>query len=363
MKQCAALRLTAVLFACAADGCSGYSSGLGVSVADAAIVDASPAEDAAPPPSQPPASPQAGAGSAPSSDASQRSDSGPAEPVEPVNETPPSTPMDASEPPLAMDAGPAEVDAGSEADLRLERSASFDGYITDGASEPLYMFVGDVTNSNETACLSACASLWPPFDLEVAAVAGGLDLAQVARFHRQDGAWQTTYKGHPLYRRAREAGTRDVTGDGVDGRWFIARDYLAFMSAARTFAPAGGTGTNGPFLTDGFGRTLYVCLEDAPAAGTLDPVTACSGDCMARRPVFGPIAGDANRLLPTAINPSELKEYTRADGLRQFMYRGWPLYYYSGDVVAGATEGHNDGAWRAFDPVEFGLSPEPGANY
>ena len=271
--------------------------------------------------------------------------------------------MDAGQPPMEMDASQVmEIDAGGDADLRLERSASIDGFITDGAGEPLYMFVGDVTHSNETGCVTACSSTWPPFDLQITRVTAGLDLTQVARFHRQDGAWQTTYKGHPLYRRASEAGKRDVTSDGVDGRWFVARDYLAFMSAARTFTPAGGMGTNGPFLTDGFGRTLYVCIDDQPANAMIDPISVCNGDCLLKRPLFGPIAGDTKQLLPSVINPSELKEYTRSDGMRQFMYRGWPLYYFSGDVVAGATEGHNDGAWRAFDPVEFGLGPEPSAN-
>jgi predicted lipoprotein with Yx(FWY)xxD motif len=62
------------------------------------------------------------------------------------------------------------------------------------------------------------------------------------------------------------------------------------------------------------------------------------------------------------INPSEMKVYQRPDGAKQFMYRGWPLHYFSGDLVAGATEGHNDGAWRAFDPVAFGQNPSPDAN-
>lgn len=265
--------------------------------------------------------------------------------------------MDASEPPMELDASQVmDVDAGGEADLRLARSSSFDGYITDGAGEPLYMFIGDVTGSFETGCVSACASAWPPFDVGVARTTADLEFAQVSRFHRQDGAWQTTYNGHPLYRRAIEAGKRDVTSDGVDGRWFVARNYLVFMSSARTFTPTGGMGPNGPFLTDGLGRTLYVCIDDQPATGMIDPLSSCDAACLVERPVFGPSGESQAEPLPSVINPSELKLYVRPDGMKQFAYRGWPLHYYSGDAVAGATEGHNDGAWRAFDPATFGLN-------
>jgi predicted lipoprotein with Yx(FWY)xxD motif len=262
-------------------------------------------------------------------------------------------PMDASEPMMMVDAGqPMPVDAGVQ-DLQLLRSPAFDGYLADSAGEPLYMFVGDVPGSNETACLGVCASAWPPFDVAVEHVAPELDLALVSRFHRQDGAWQITYKGHPLYRRASEEGKREVTGDDVDSRWFVARDYLAFMGSARTFAPAGGTGTNGPFLTDGFGRTLYVCLDDTPATTLVDPTWSCDGACLERRPAFSPTDGMTAAVLPSVLDPAELQSFVRTDGTRQFMYRGWPLYYFSGDVAIGATEGHNDGAWRAFDPVLF----------
>jgi predicted lipoprotein with Yx(FWY)xxD motif len=351
MQRCTALRITAVLLTLAALGCSGYSNGLGISKTDAAMLDSSTPTDAAStshPPDAARPEPDAGTDATnPEADAA---------PV--IDASPPTMPdeMDASAV-MPVDAAPATPIDASPADLRLEMTMSIDGYITDSAGDPLYMFIGDVTRSNETACLSSCASTWPPFDATIARVATGLDLAQVARFHRQDGAWQTTYKGHPLYRRESEAGTQAVTSDGVDGRWFVARDYLVFMSAARTFAPAGGMGLNGPFLTDGLGRTLYVCLEDEPATAMVDPQTTCSGDCLTRRPVFGPM-GDANARVPSLIDANDLKTFIRADGTRQFMYRGWPLYYFSGDAVAGATEGHNDGAWRAFDPVGFGLQPQ-----
>jgi predicted lipoprotein with Yx(FWY)xxD motif len=182
-----------------------------------------------------------------------------------------------------------------------------------------------------------------------------LDPTDIARFHRDDGAWQTTYKGHALYYRASELGTRDVTGDGVDERWFVARDYVVFLSAARKFTPAGGTTMDSSFLTDSFGRTLYICLDDQPGTAISEAISSCDTSCSAKRPAFA--AAETARItrVPSLLDPSEL---VRADGLQQLTYRGWPLYLYVGDVGAGSTEGHNDRAWRAIDPVSFGLTDQ-----
>lgn len=345
MQRSAALRLLiASLLALAAHGCKGYSNG-SFQRAEDASADAFRVPDAGSSPSTAPAS------NAKPPDAALPADDAAPPSMEPVEDA--TTPM--LNPDAGMDAGAREeeLDAGPAPDLRWMRTPRFDGYLTDGAGEPLYMFIGDIPGSDESACLDACASAWPPFDAVASRVSAELDRALVSRFHRQDGAWQITYKGYPLYRRASEAGKLEVTGDNVDGRWFVARDYLAFMRSARTFAPAGGSGTSGPFLTDGFGRTLYVCLDDTPATVLNAASSSCDGACLARRPAFSPSDVARPTDLPSSLDATQLQAFERTDGTRQFMYRGWPLYYFSGDAAVGATEGHNDGAWRAFDPVQF----------
>jgi predicted lipoprotein with Yx(FWY)xxD motif len=266
--------------------------------------------------------------------------------------------------PIEMDAAVAmPSDAGVNANLRLAHSSTFESYLSDGAEQPLYMFVNDVAGANVTTCLGDCAVAWPTFDVIVAQPGAGLDPDAVARFHRDDGTWQTTYNGHPLYYRATEKGAKDVTGDGTDGRWFVARNYLAFLGSAPTFAPAGGTGTHDAYLTDGTGRTLYVCLSDQPGTPGSPAVSSCDAACLADRPIFAAAATGRTTLLPSALNSADLNDLTRADGALQLTYRGWPLYYYSGDTKAGSTAGHNDRAWRAIDPISFGLSPEPTGSY
>jgi predicted lipoprotein with Yx(FWY)xxD motif len=340
LNRAVTLWLMMTLVVDAAYGCNGYSDGSSLAADSTMHASPLPLVDRAPPSREAPV---------PTSEVSD--DAGPSQP--------PSMPMK-PDTTIEMDASQdAMQDRANSATLRVARSARFDGYFTDGFGQPLYMFIDDVSGALESACLCDCAREWPPFDVEMARTTADLDPAQVSRFHRQDGAWQTTYKGHALYYRAAETGMRDVTGDAVDGRWFVARDYTAFLSSARTFTPAGGAVANDAFLTDGFGRTLYICLDDQPRTAMSEAISSCDAACTSKRPPFAASEmRDAVRL-PSVIDPGELQELVRPDGQPQLSYRGWPLYYYRGDVGAGSTEGHNERAWRAIDPIAFGLDPEP----
>lgn len=240
------------------------------------------------------------------------------------------------------------------ATLRLEQSPRHGAYLTNREGRSLYMYVGDVAGSRATACLGDCARDWPPFDADTLAVGPGIEPREVARFHRQDGLWQTTYKGFPLYVRASETGTREVTGDGFASRFFVAKDYLTFLSMPVNFEPAGGDpAAPGLFMTDGFGRTLYVCLDDLPAVDTAPPSTTCVGPCVTTRPPLSIGATQRTTLVPSSIDPRDLRAFTRPDGAAQLSYRGWPLYYFAGDSHTGDTNGHNEKAWRAIDPRSF----------
>ncbi|PTQ95165.1 putative lipoprotein with Yx(FWY)xxD motif [Mucilaginibacter yixingensis] len=92
----------------------------------------------------------------------------------------------------------------------------------------------------------------------------------------------------------------------------------------------------GNIMTDGSGRTLYFFSIDA---GT---TSNCTGGCLAVWPVFY----SANPTLGTGLNASDFATITRSDGAMQTTYKGWPLYYYSGDIYAGDTNGDPvDNTW------------------
>jgi predicted lipoprotein with Yx(FWY)xxD motif len=298
------------------------------------------------------------------------SDTSPDEPPVDAQSTAPVVPdeprvVDASAPSAAASAP--EVDAAIEpadsgaapppeqvANLRLGHTLAFDGYLMDSAEQPLYMFAEDVAGSNDAACLDACAKQWPPFDLPFVAPESGILENDVTRFHRQDGHWQSAYKGHPLYYRASEHGSREITGDALEGRWFVARDYLAFISFTMSFAPAGSDSFDAGFLTNGFGRALYVCFDDTPGALDAAPISSCTGDCARRRPLWSVSEAARTSILPSVMKASDITTFIRPDGVEQLALRGWPLYYFSGDEQIGDVQGQNQNAWHAIDPVNFG---------
>ncbi|MGK6349975.1 COG4315 family predicted lipoprotein [Parapedobacter sp. DT-150] len=86
--------------------------------------------------------------------------------------------------------------------------------------------------------------------------------------------------------------------------------------------------TYGQVLTDGEGHALYFFARDA------DGNSACTGNCLSLWPVYhsdAPAEG---------IDSEDVGTITWEDGTMQSTYKGWPLYYYSGD---GGTPGEVTG--------------------
>ncbi len=95
-------------------------------------------------------------------------------------------------------------------------------------------------------------------------------------------------------------------------------------------------------LTDPSGMTLYTFANDQPGMST------CNGGCARIWPAFQPPAGDL--VLPDGATGT-LDQIMRADGTMQVTYNGMPLYYYSGDMNPGDTNGEGiGGVWYAAQP-------------
>ena len=82
----------------------------------------------------------------------------------------------------------------------------------------LYVFDADV--DGESACYDACASLWPPVPADTP-IDAGLDSALFGTTSRTDGTDQLTVNGMPLYRYTPDAAPGDVTGQGLNGVWWV----------------------------------------------------------------------------------------------------------------------------------------------
>ena len=94
------------------------------------------------------------------------------------------------------------------------------------------------------------------------------------------------------------------------------------------------------------GFTLYLFDNDV-GTGT----STCEGDCAASWP---PLLLEDNQ----ASGVSGLSFITRNDGSRQVTYQSQPLYYYSGDSVAGETSGQGvGGVWWTINFTTNGIVP------
>lgn len=100
----------------------------------------------------------------------------------------------------------------------------------------------------------------------------------------------------------------------------------------------------GNYLTDAKGMTLYWFVKDS--AGQ----SVCKGDCLVKwpayyRPEIAP---------PNGVNATDFGTITRADGAKQTTFRGYPLYYFFKDKMAGDTNGQGvKNIWYVIDPADF----------
>jgi predicted lipoprotein with Yx(FWY)xxD motif len=225
-------------------------------------------------------------------------------------------------------------------------------YLADSRGRALYFFANDRVGQSVSACGDDCLEKWPSFDVKDLTVEDGLSEADFGRFQRADGPWQTTFKGRPLYYFAADGNSGEVSGDGVGTRWFVARDYFAFVGASPTVTPEGAA-TAAPFLTNRAGRTAYVFLKDRAGFDGDDPESACDATCISAWPVWTAANPFTDIVVPSSMRAADFDWFERDDGGRQLTYRGWPLYYFAQDELPGSVTGHLNGAWRALDPILF----------
>jgi predicted lipoprotein with Yx(FWY)xxD motif len=83
----------------------------------------------------------------------------------------------------------------------------------------LTLYVFDPDADGKSACNGGCAAAWPPLAVADGAKAVGM----FTIITRDDGSKQWAYKGKPLYYFKSDKAPMDVNGDGVGGKWHIAK--------------------------------------------------------------------------------------------------------------------------------------------
>jgi predicted lipoprotein with Yx(FWY)xxD motif len=196
------------------------------------------------------------------------------------------------------------------------------GRLGTGSGPPVYADAGGMTlyrydkdtPSAPSACLADCRKTWRPAVAPVGAQADGdWSIAD----DREDGRhW--ALEGVRLYRCGDDAQPGETKCDGRDGDWHMATyrpgDGVAMPLGIglRELANAGGQA-----FVDDRNMTLYVL---APSKGG---ELCADADCRANW-----IAAAAPEM---AGRVGDFAAVSRRDGVRQWTYKGWPLYRFAGD--------------------------------
>ena len=99
----------------------------------------------------------------------------------------------------------------------MEGDTSAGKVLTDAKGMTLYTF--DKDKDGVSACYDKCAVNWPPMIAPADAKAEGA----YGLTKRKDGTMQWTHDGKPLYLWIKDTKPGDVSGDGVNEVWHVAK--------------------------------------------------------------------------------------------------------------------------------------------
>ncbi len=215
-------------------------------------------------------------------------------------------------------------------------------YFVDAYGRTLYYFTKDSYDKNTfTQPNFSRSSLWAVYQDSLQAFPPGVNSSDFGTIDVY-GKSQLTYKGWPLYEFGPDSLKRGST-KGVSfpspGVWPVAQTSI---NSAAVIANIKITNNSkyGMILTDGNGRSLYSFAKDTTTA-------TCNGSCANIWPAF---YTDTLTVGP-GLDKSDFGTITRSDSTKQITYKGWPLYYYSGDSAPGDVNGEGlFGLWFVAKP-------------
>jgi predicted lipoprotein with Yx(FWY)xxD motif len=186
-----------------------------------------------------------------------------------------------------------------------------------GDAKGMTAYVSDAdTVAGKSSCEGDCAVKWPA----IPAPPGAEPVDDWTIVVRADGTRQWAYRGKPLYTSAEDKAWGQLKGDHVDGVWHVAAPVWA---GGAQLPPDIGIAEIGEALGQGLVDDRGLALYTGPADG------AALADC-----AKAPCAHDFHPYQAPQIdrNLGDFTTVDRTDGVRQWVYKGLPLYTYDGDV-------------------------------
>jgi predicted lipoprotein with Yx(FWY)xxD motif len=211
-------------------------------------------------------------------------------------------------------------------------------HLPDAAGTGLATLDGMTLYELDESAAQAVSAGWRPYEAGAIAIPAG-DFTVVAR---RDGITQWAFRGRPLYLFDGDRKPGDARGIGVDEHFRVVLIRRYFMPADAGIRSITGLGSA---LATAGGATLYErdrvqpgednhdfrSDHGPPALGRFYGTSTCDASCTSSWPPYA--------APPGAVASGYWDVLTRADGVRQWAYKGYALYRYSGDTP-GQAAGH-----------------------
>lgn len=204
------------------------------------------------------------------------------------------------------------------------------------------LYTYDKDSPGKSVCTGACAKFWPPAVAPRSARPAG----DWSIFKRSDGTRQWQYRGKPVYTFVRDTDVGSVFGVSPN-RPFGARGGRSRGAAKQQLPPAGWNvallfpqsdvampesiairevgDANGLAFVDQSGMTIYAYQGRGGAKAVVK---------LADQTQWKPLVA------PALAHPiGDWSVLTRSDGIRQWTYRGRPLFTFAGDLTPGDANG------------------------
>ena len=225
------------------------------------------------------------------------------------------------------------------ADVKLTETESMGKLITDAYGRTLYFFTRDAKGAS--LCTGGCLNNWPIFYADGMEIGAGLNSADFESIDRGDGVMQTTFKGWPLYYYVNDTLPGNTKGEGLSGRWFVAKPDYTIMITDNQLTGLNGVNYKGDYtpgdeviqyFTDDNGLTLYTWKNDRNNVNKFTkPDFSNNG--------IWTIYEETEIVIPSVLNKSDFG-VINVYGKNQLTYKGWPMYYFGQDMmVRGINKG------------------------
>jgi predicted lipoprotein with Yx(FWY)xxD motif len=135
--------------------------------------------------------------------------------------------------------GSSSSSAPAASDAVLKTASSSLGTIAvDAHGRTVYVFDKD-TGGKSSCTTGPCAALWPAVTADSATPKVDGVTGNVGTITWDDGTVQVTLAGRPLYTYAGDSNAGDVSGQGVQGTWWVVSADGTAVKAASSPAPSG----------------------------------------------------------------------------------------------------------------------------